>query len=67
LLARTTRASPIEAVSVRMILHGMANHIGHFDEPPVILLMQRPQDAALDRFQAIREVRNRASRMTYEA
>ena len=48
------------SIAVRMILHRMADNIGHFDETSVILVMQRPKDAPLHRFQAVRQIRNRA-------
>ena len=39
-----------------MVLHRMADDVGHLDEPAVVLLVQGPQDAALDRLQAVRQV-----------
>ena len=48
------------SVAVRMILHRMAHNIGDLDETPVILLMQRPEDASLHRLEAVRQIRNRA-------
>ena len=47
-------------VAVRMILHRVADDIGDFDEPPVVLLVQRPEDAPLHRLEAVREIGNRA-------
>ena len=41
-----------------MQLHGLADHVGHLLEPAVIHIMQRLQDAALYRFQAVTHVRN---------
>ena len=46
--------------AVRMILRAMAGDGRHFDEAPVVLLVQRPQDAPLHRLQAVGEIRNRA-------
>ncbi len=46
-------------VAVRMILHRVPNDIGDLDEPPVVLLMQRPEDAPLHRLQTVGEIRNR--------
>ena len=47
-------------VAVRMILHRMADHIGHLDKTTVVLLMQRPENTALHGFQTIGQIRNRA-------
>ena len=43
-------------VAVRMVLHGVADDVGHLDEPAIVLLVQRPEDAALDRLEAVRQV-----------
>lgn len=45
---------------MRMILHGMADDIGDFDEAAVVLLVQGPKDPALNGFQAVGEVWNGA-------
>ena len=47
-------------IAVRMILHCVTDDIGDFDEAPVILLMQRPENAPLHRLQTVGEIRNRA-------
>ncbi len=47
-------------VAVRMILHRVADDVGDLDEPAVVLLVQRPQNAPLHRLQAVREIRNGA-------
>ena len=47
-------------VAVRMILHGRADDVGHLDETPVVLLVQRPEDAPLDRLEAVAQIRNGA-------
>ena len=43
-------------VAVRMILHRMADHVGDLDEPPVVLFVQRPEDAPLHRLQAVGQI-----------
>ena len=43
-----------------MVLHRMADDIGDLDEAAVILVVQRPEDAALNRLQAVRQVGNGA-------
>ena len=39
-----------------MILHGVTDDIGDLDETAIVLLMQRPENAALNRLQAVRQV-----------
>ena len=38
----------------------MPRDVRHLDEPAVVLLVQRPEDAALHRLQAVGQIRNRA-------
>jgi hypothetical protein len=45
---------------VRMVLHRVADDIGHLDEPAVVLFMQGPEDAPLHGLQAVGEVRDGA-------
>ena len=47
-------------VAVRMILHGVADDIGHLDEAAVVLLVQRPENAPLHRFEAVGQIGNGA-------
>ena len=47
-------------LAVRMILRAMAGDGRHLDEASVVLLVQRPQDAPLHRFQAVGEIGNGA-------
>ena len=46
----------MEASPCGWILHGVADDVGDLDEAAVVLLVQRPQDAALHRLQAVRQV-----------
>jgi hypothetical protein len=39
-----------------VILHGVADDVGHFVEAPVVLLLQRMEDAALDRLEPVVDV-----------
>jgi hypothetical protein len=48
------------SVAVRMILHRVSDDVGDLDEAPVVLLLQRPEDATLHRLQTVLEIRNRA-------
>ena len=43
-----------------MVLHGVADNIGHLDETAIILLVESPKDAALHRLEAIGQVRDGA-------
>ena len=43
-----------------MILHRVTDDVGDLDEAPVVLLVQRPENAPLHRLQAVGEIRNRA-------
>lgn len=43
---------------MRMILHRMADDIGHFNKPSVVLVMQGPKNSSLHRFQAVGEIGN---------
>jgi hypothetical protein len=45
---------------VRVILHGRAGGGVDFDEVPGVLLVQSPEDAPLDRFEAVAQVGNGA-------
>ena len=47
-------------VTVRVILHRMADHVGDLDEPAVVLLAQGPEDAPVHGLQTIREMRDGA-------
>ena len=40
-------------VPVGVKLHGISNHVRHLHEPSVVDAMQRPQNAALDRLEAV--------------
>jgi hypothetical protein len=44
------------SVAVRMILHGVADDVGDFDEAAVVLFVQGPENAALDRLEAVGQV-----------
>jgi len=48
------------SVAVRMIFHRVADDVRDLDETPVVILMQRPQNAPLHRLHAIGQMRNRA-------
>src|ERR1017187_1591857 len=43
-----------------MVLHRVADDVGDLDEAAIVLVMQRPEDAALDGLEAVRQVRNGA-------
>jgi hypothetical protein len=43
-------------VAVGMKLHRVADDVGHLDETAVVLLAQRPEDAALHRLEAVGQV-----------
>ena len=45
---------------MRMVLHCVADDVGDLDEAPVVLVVQRPKNAALDRLEAVRQVRDGA-------
>ena len=45
---------------MRMVLHRVAYDIGHLDEPSVVLLVKGPKNPALHRFQAVRQIGDRA-------
>src|SRR5205814_5550527 len=51
---------PDRGIAVRVVLHGMANDIGDFDEAPVVFVVERPKDTPLHGLQSIREIRYRA-------
>lgn len=44
---------------MRVILHAVAHDVGDLDEPAVVVVMQRPKDAPLHRFEAVFQVGNR--------
>ncbi|MPM79347.1 hypothetical protein SDC9_126380 [bioreactor metagenome] len=48
------------SVAVRMVVHGVADHVGGFVGASVVDLVERPEDAPLDRLQAVVHVGNRA-------
>ncbi len=45
-------------VTMRVILHGMAHYISHFDKTPIVFFFQCMQDAALDRLETIGHIGN---------
>src|ERR1041385_4663669 len=49
LVGQDDESIPNRGIAMRMILHRMPDDVCHFDEPPVILLVQCPQDPSLDR------------------
>ncbi len=45
-------------VAMRVILHGVAHYIGHFDEAPIVFFLQRMQDTTLDWLETVGHIGN---------
>lgn len=54
-------------IAVRVVLHGIAHDVGHLVVAPVLHLAHGVDDAALNGFETVVDLRTARSRMTYEA
>ena len=47
------------SITMRMVLHAVPHDVGHFVKSPIIFLVERMQNPALYRFQAVRQIGNK--------